>query len=157
MKLEDYVISQAGITCPDILSDYTKLSGINFTVWIVNLFGDIIMVNSDESISYFDSSSGEMNVIAKDRDSFCELIDAGNNANDWLMIPLVDKCKSAGLFIGKNQCYSFKHPPVLGGEYLPGNVHVCDIAVHYGFMSDITNQIADLPDGAKVRINIINS
>jgi hypothetical protein len=79
------------------------------------------------------------------------------NANDWLMIPLTDACVAAGLTLGTNQCYSFKNPPILGGEYAVDNIWPADLAVHYSFQADICRQAKDLPDGTKVEVVVTNA
>jgi hypothetical protein len=52
------------------------------------------------------------------------------------------------------QCYGFKVPPLLGGEYEPGNIAPVDLAQNYAFLSDIWSQTVDMPDGTPVRLVI---
>ena len=85
---------------------------------------------------------------------FADQIDLGDNANNWLMIPLVDRCVAADIRLGPNQCYGFKIPPMLGGEYTVENVYPTDLSVNYSFIADIWRQTKDLPVGTKVRIVI---
>jgi Domain of unknown function (DUF1851) len=44
------------------------------------------------------------------------------------MIPLVDQLLAAGVTLKKGECYSFKQPPVLGGDYTVENTCVLPIA-----------------------------
>jgi hypothetical protein len=62
-----------------------------------------------------DVGTGVVERIADSRDHFATLIDLDDN--NWLMIPLVDQCVAAGLSPGNNQCYGYKVPPILGGQY----------------------------------------
>ena len=42
-------------------------------------------------------------------------IDEDDNANDWLMIPLVDRLVAAGVLLKPGECYSFLTPPSWAG------------------------------------------
>ena len=89
--------------------------------------------------------------LADNRDHFCELLDVDNNANVWLMIPLVDECVAAGMTLADQQCYGFKIPPVLGGQYEIANVAPKTLTEHYSFMALIHRETRDLPDGTPIR------
>ena len=84
------------------------------------------------------------------------LIDLDDNSNNWLMIPLVDQCVAAGMVLNADQCYGFKMPPILGGEYSVDNIVPISLSEHYSFLADIYRQTKDLPDGMKVRIVVKN-
>jgi hypothetical protein len=48
--------------------------------------------------------------------------------------------------------YCLKIPGVLGGEYGGNNLATVDIRQLLGASGDIARQIADVPDGGKVRL-----
>ena len=152
MNISDYIIDQDGFDWQSSLTDYQCLAGMAFTIWIANLFGDLVLINDSGGIVYFDSSAGSCRQLCDRKEAFISWIDVGNNADDVFMIHLADACKSARLKLGKLQCYSFKKPTILGGEFRPDNVYVCDLTVHYGFMGQLCNQIANLPDGTKITV-----
>jgi hypothetical protein len=95
-----------------------------------------------------------MHAYAESRDDFCTKIDEDDNANNWLMIPLVDRCVAAGLHLKPAQCYSYNVSPVLGGEYTVENTKMCDLSVHYSVFGQICEQIKDVPDGTKVSLKL---
>ncbi|MFT5326734.1 MAG: hypothetical protein ACI8P0_004617, partial [Planctomycetaceae bacterium] len=49
-------------------------------------------------------------------------------------------------------CYTFRHPPVTGGEYEASNVAVTDIANHFAGYGAIHEKVRDVPDGREVEI-----
>ena len=130
----------------------------------MNRFGDAFVVTEDGAVSMLDVGAGSFERLADNRDHFSELLDVDNNANVWLMIPLIDECVAAGMTLAAHQCYGFKIPPVLGGKYqidvFPAsqlrnkyqidNVEPTDLAVHYGLLADIYRQTKDLPDGTPI-------
>ena len=152
MKLADYLIDQEEKDWAAMLADWSPPLPETFTVWMVNRFGDVFAVFEDESVHVLALDTGEVTRLADDREHFCQLIDEGNNANDWLMISLVDQCVAAGMRLGSGQGYWFKTPPVLGGKYVVENIEPGDLAVNYSFAADIWRQTRDLPDGTKVRL-----
>lgn len=154
MELNDYLIAQPGKDWPELLSGWRGVLPENFTLWMVSRFGDLFTVHEDGSVHMLDASVGRLRRLADSRDHFCALIDIGENANDWLMIPLVDACVAAGLILKENECYGYKLPPILGGEYEVGNIAPTDLSVHYALQADICRQLKDVPDGTAVRVVI---
>ena len=117
---------------------------------MVNRFGDLFIVLDDGTVHMLDVGGATLKLVADDREHFGTIIDEGNNANDWLMIPLVDKCVAAGLHLSKGQIYSYQTPPILGGDYTVDNAEVCDLEVHFSVLGQIQNKVKDLPDGTTV-------
>jgi hypothetical protein len=150
MNINDYLIPHAGKDWRSLLSGWFGLLPQNFTVWLVNRFGDLFVLLDDDSVCMLDVGVGTFKRLANNRSHFGSLIDAGSNASNWLMIPLVDACVAAGLTLGHNQCYGYDIPPILGGQYQPGNVSVTDLAVHYAFLADIYRQTRSLPEGTPI-------
>lgn len=154
MKLDDYLIDQSGYDWSSLLQDLGSLLPRDFTLWMVNRFGELFIIPKDGSVHMVDVGGGKIERIANDREDFAERIDVADNANQWLMIPLVDECFSAGLVLRHGQCYSFKQPPLLGGDYTIDNVEVSDLAIHYSILGQIYEQTKDLPDGTSVNVKL---
>lgn len=152
MNLHDYLIDQAGHDWSGILAEWHWLLPSDLTVWMVNRFGDIIFVPADGTVHFLDIGAGTTKQLANSREDFYQQVDFGDNADNWLLISLTDKCVAAGLTLQPGQCYSFKVPPVLGGEYAVGNVEISDLVVNYSLLAQINQQTKDLPDGAQVKI-----
>lgn len=156
MLLTDYLIDQQGKNWAELLSGWVPPLPLSFTGWMVNLFGDVFAVFEDGSVHMLDLGHGTLERVADSRDHFCDLADRDDNAREWLMIPLVDACRRAGLALAGYQCYHFKIPPLLGGEYNVDNVAAISLREHYSFMADMVRQTKHLPDGSKVRLVIGN-
>ena len=108
-----------------------------FTIWLVNRFGDVFIIAQDGSVHLLDIAGGTFERLADNLDRFAELIDEPQNANNWLMIPLVNQCVELGISLQPGQCHGFKIPPLLGGEYEPGNIVSVDLPQNYTFLVDI--------------------
>ena len=120
----------------------------------MNRFGDLFLILPDGSVHMLDVGGGSLTRLAESRDEFTRIIDEDDNADDWLMIPLVDRLVEAGVLLEPGQCYSFVTPPILGGEYSVENTMVVPIPEHYGLYGSYHEQLRDVPDGSKVVINV---
>jgi len=152
MEIADYLIDQTGIDWAEVMADWAWLLPASYTLWMVNRFGDSILVMEDGTVHMLDIGAGTLKQLARDREAFCVDVDTGSNADYWLLISLVDKCVSAGLVLKPGQCYGFKLAPVFDGKYTVENTEVCDLEVNFSLLAQIHRQIRDLPDGAKVRL-----
>jgi len=152
MNVRDYLIEQEGKDWNEFMLDWGFLLPESFTIWLVNRFGDIVMVLDDGSVHFFDVGVGIIRRIADNREHFCTLVDLGDNADAWLKTGITDSCVAACLTLAPNQCYGFKLPPIFGGKYSVENIALTDLAVNYSFMADICGQTKDLPTGARVKI-----
>jgi hypothetical protein len=152
MDVMDYLIDQEGKDWTELLSGWSMLLPSSYTVWLVNRLGDVFAVFDDDSVHFLDVGRGVVERVADNRDHFADLLDVGDNAGGWLAIRIVDECLQAGLKLSPNQCYSFKVPPMLGGNYEVENLEPTDLSIHYSFLADICRQTKDLPVGTKVRI-----
>lgn len=150
MNVHDYLIDHNGFNWQELLGPWCRLIPQAVTPWLMNRFGDLFMVYEDGSVNMLDIGGGTVERLADTRDDFQDKIDQGNNANEWLMIPLIDKLVESGMLLGPGQCYGYKQSPVLGGDYTVENTAVFTVAEHYSFHATLHEQIKDLPDGAQV-------
>lgn len=150
MDINDFLIPQAGKDWRALLCGWFELLPPSFTLWMVNRFGDLFVVLDDDSVHMLDVGIGRLKRLASSRAHFATLLDVGDNATDWLMIPLVNACVASGMTLGPNQCYGYDIPPILSGRYEVGNVSPTDLAVHYAFLADIYRQTKNLPEGTPI-------
>lgn len=152
MRPLPYILDHHNVDWPCVLRDWAWLLPERFTVWIMNPFGDLFLILDDGTVHMLDVGGGTLTKVAADRDDFAAKADDEDNANVWFMIPLIDRLIAAGLTLGEGQCYSYKQPPLIGGDYTVENTCVLDIATHYAFYGMMHRQMKDLPDGTPVRI-----
>ena len=136
MHLNDYTIDSAELDWAQLLANWAPPLPESLAVWFANRFGDIFVIPEYGSVQLLDIQTGMVRKIAEGRDDFAERIDSENNAREWLLMPLVDRCMASGLTVSANQCYGFKIPPILGGSYENDNIVVKDMVEHYPFMAD---------------------
>jgi hypothetical protein len=157
VSVHDYLIEQGNVDWSTALAGWSWLLPREFTLWLVNRFCDLFIVDKHEAIHMLDVGSGTLTRVAGSRDEFCCLIDEDNNANNWLMMPLVDQLVAADMLLQPGQCYGFKVPPVLGGQYQVGNCGVLPIADYLGAYGSIHDRLRGLPDGAQVVLKVVDN
>jgi hypothetical protein len=155
VSIHDYLLDQSAVDWPAVLEPWTWLLPDDFTLWLANRFCDLFIVTSDGSVHMLDVGAGTLSRLADNRDDFCSKIDEGDNANHWLMIPLVGQLVAAGIHLLPGQCYGFKIPPVIGGEYTIENCAAISIPDYLGSTGSIHDQLRGVPDGAHVRLRVI--
>ncbi len=153
-NINDYIIPQDGKDWPTWLKGWTPPLPETFTLWMVNRFGDLIIVADDGSVHMLDLGTGVLNRLADSREDFFAMIDQDNNADNWLLITLTDACVAAGMTLHPNECYSLTIPAFLGGKYAVENIKPMDMQLYYELTAEIYRQTKDLPDGAKIQFKI---
>jgi hypothetical protein len=92
VNVNDYLIDHAGFDWQALLAGWAEVLPETFAIWLVNRFGDVFIIADDGSVHRLDAAVGTLDRLADTRDQFADLIDVPQNANNWLMIPLVDQC-----------------------------------------------------------------
>jgi len=154
MNIHDYLIDQTGLDWPSLLEEWRWLLPPRFSVWLFTRAGDLFIKLPDGSIHMLEVGSGELNRVADSRDDACAKIDTPGVADEWLMIPVVDQLVASGCVLGPGQCYSYNVLPVLGGSYKAEDRVLLPIREHFGAWGSLHRQIADLPDGTQVQIEV---
>jgi hypothetical protein len=154
VSVHNYLIDHDGFDWPSLLSAWSWLLPPEFTVWLVNRFGDLFIVPTDGTVLMLDIGACALTKLAESRDDFVRKIDEAGNADDWMMIPLVNRLTATGAILGTGECYSYKLPPILGGEYTVENTAILKLAEHYGAYGSIHEQLRDIPDGAQVVLKL---
>lgn len=152
--LDNYILDQTRFDWPEILKSWSWLIPAEFTVWIVNRFGDLFIVLEDGQVFQLRMDDGKFERLAASKDEFCTKIDKNGNASEWLYIPLVDELVAEEINLTDSQCYGFVQYPVVGGDYVAKNVKPISVAEYISFMGEFYEKIKDFPDGANVELKI---
>jgi hypothetical protein len=140
MNVLDYLIDPAGKDWSHLLGDWSPPLPARFTVWLVNRLGEPYVMAEDGKVLRLDVGAGVAEVVAGGREDFARLLDAGDHARRWLRIDAVDRCRAAGLRLGPQECYGFRLPPTMGGDYDIPNLVPTHLAVHYSYQAYICKQ-----------------
>jgi hypothetical protein len=156
MSFEEYLIDHTSFDWQRLLAEWARLLPFETTVWLMNRYGDLFLVYEDGSVHMLQIDGGSVQKLASSRDEFARKLDEGDNANQWLMIPLIDDLVDSGKVLKRDQCYGFIQPPILGGAYTVENTCVLSIVERFSFNSYLHEQLKDLPDGTPVELVPVN-
>jgi hypothetical protein len=77
--------------------------------------------------------------------------------DEWFLPGLIQRLHQAGKVAGAGECYGFTFLPIFAeGNYTPDNMFVTSISEVFVGVAEIQKQIADVPDGSKVQIKIVD-
>jgi hypothetical protein len=73
-------------------------------------------------------------------------------ADEWFLPALIDKLQMAGKLREPGECYTYVTLPIFTeGKYEVDNLNPVPAAEHFELTGHIHRQIAEMPDGAKMR------
>jgi hypothetical protein len=153
---QDYLLDQESVDWPTVLAPWSWLLPPEFRLLMANRFCDLFLVPPEGTVHLLDVGAGSLTKVAESRDDFSKKLDEGETANNWLMIPLVDRLVAAGMHLKSGECYGFKMPPVFGGQYTVENCAVLPVGDFLGAYGSIHEQLRNVPDGSKVILNVVN-
>src|SRR5262249_28104103 len=144
-------IAETSASSEAVLDDWRWLVGPELQLWRVTKAGDALLRKSaDGPIHFLDVMAGKVERVADNEAAFERAVTLPENADRWLMPEVVDGQAALGMQPGADECLSFRHPPVLGGQIDPGNSETCSVLVHFSIAGQIHQQVKDLPQGTKI-------
>lgn len=146
----DLTINFQGYDENDLLEQWRWLVGDKMQLILVSSLGDMFLGNAQGQICWLDAGTGHLEQVAESQQDFEQRMQQRENADQWFVPQLVGDLIASGIRLGPGQCYSYKKPPVLGGEIEPGNFEPADLSVHFSILGQIHRQVKDLPPGTKI-------
>ncbi|WP_435015951.1 T6SS immunity protein Tdi1 domain-containing protein [Tundrisphaera sp. TA3] len=144
MTVDDYLLDPDKPDWPKLLADWRPLLPYEFSIWLMNRFGDLFLVCVDHSVCWLDVSAGTLTLVADNWQDFSRKLDEGPNAEAWLRPDLVDQLVAAGHTLGPGQCYGLRIPTSGGGAYTVENCVVRPIAHHFVLLAPRASEGAAL-------------
>lgn len=154
MNVRNYLIEHSGFDWEKLFEPWAWLVAGALSVWLVNRLGDVFVIHDDGTIWMLDVGAGSYKQVSDSKDTFCAHADDSKEMRNWFAIDLVDALVRKGTTLAPGQCYSFKTPPVLGGEYRVENICVLSFESHLGGYGKLHEQIKDIPDGDQVVVRV---
>jgi hypothetical protein len=120
-----------------------------------NGFGDLFLRTVEGNVMRLDVGDGTLTEVANSESSFRDSLIHSGKRELWFAEQQLEAFAARGLKPNDLQCIGFKVPVVFAesGE-VPNNAYVADLYEHVSFLGDLHRQIADTPDGAKVRLKV---
>lgn len=156
MTINDLIVKSELFKQEDIFSDWRFLIGKDSNVVIITALGNAFveipkkLFRKDFGIFFLDSGLGSFEKVAENRSEIETKMQSADFVNKYFMPDLVSELKNHLGELEQDQVYSFKTPPLLGGNYDLSNFDKVHIGVHFSVSGQIYHQVKDLPQGTKI-------
>lgn len=118
-------------------------------------FGDLFLRTLAGRILCLNVANGTLVDVAESESRFEESLQNPSKRELWFADRQLEAFGERGLKPNRLQCIGFKTPMVFAeSKDVPDNAYVADLYEQVSFLGDLHRQIADTPDGAKVRLKI---
>jgi hypothetical protein len=119
-----------------------------------NAFADLFLRDASGHVCCLDVAIGKLTKVADSEKQFRELATTRENQEEWFALADESAAVAKGLEPNTTQCIGFGLPLVFAESGSPDTPYVADLYEHVSFLGDLNRQIAELPEGAKVRLVI---
>lgn len=147
---DELTIAPSDYTTAELFSEWRWLLGDTFQIVLVSSLGDMFLADFAGHIHWLDAGAGRLTEIATSLAEFDQLRQQQVNADEWFVPQLVGDIMKGGARLARGECFGYKVAPVLGGKMEPSNFEPTDLAVHFGILGQIHEQIKDLPEGTPI-------
>jgi hypothetical protein len=121
---------------------------------LFSILGDVFFESVGGEIYWLNAGTAEVTRVAATVDEFRDLLGTAR-ANDWFLPQLVEQLRAAGKVPDEDQCYTYAILPIFKeGKYDVANLKPVAAREHFAFTAHVHRQIAELPDGASVQMNV---
>lgn len=151
MTLNDLTVNFSHLNQEAILSDWQWLIGTRKLPILLTASGDAFVQDVDDgSVHLLDTLDGKLQRVADSVDEFRPLLSDKQFVVTHFAVQMVGDLRSSGCALQRGQIYSFKHPPVLGGEIDADNIEASDIEVHFSVSGQIHRKVSGLQPGTSI-------
>ena len=129
-----------------------------WTPVLCSMVAGIFLEKSNGEVHWLDTGTAFIEKVANTRDEFDEIVQSSPDlVEEWFLPGLVEQLLEAGKRPSAGQCYGYTILPIFAeGKYAVDNMFVVPVREQFVGMADIHRQVSELPDGAQVRIKIVD-
>jgi hypothetical protein len=138
-----------------LLEQWRWLSSDPMTLVARNGFGDMFLRTTKGTILWLTVGDGTLTEIAESELDFENALAESAKRELWFAEQQLAAFAENGLKPNDLQCVGFKTPVVFAeSANVPKNAYIADLYEQVSFLGDLHRQIADSPNGAKVRLKV---
>jgi hypothetical protein len=121
---------------------------------MTSTLGDVFFQHDGDAVFWLNTGTAEVTQLASSRAEFLELLKT-DKADEWFMPGLVEELMAAGKILKPDHCYTYVILPIFkDGKYDVSNLNPVPAKEHFGATGTLHQQIREMPDDAKVKIEI---
>jgi hypothetical protein len=137
-----------------LLADWRWLCPQPVTLVARNAFGDLFLRTAEDKVLWLDVAIGALREVADSESHFRDLLEEPANRAAWFAEADARVAAELGLKPNEGQCIGFKVPIVFAESRFAGNAYVANLYEQVSFLGHLHRQMANLPEGTKVKLQI---
>lgn len=137
-----------------LLAEWRWLCPGRMTLVARNAFADLFLRNEAGHVLRLEVAVARLRKVADSEAQFRDLAQTGKNCEEWFAEADEKAAAGRGLIANADQCIGFSVPLVLAESGTPNPPYIADLYEHVSLLGDVNRQIAHLPDGSKVRLQV---
>ncbi len=138
-----------------LLEQWRWLCCQSVTLVARNGFGDLFLRTNERKILWLNVGGGTLTEIAESELAFEHSLAESAKRELWFAEQQLAAFAERGMKPNDLQCIGFKTPVVFAeSRSAPDNAYVADLYEQVAFLGDLHRQIADVPNGGKVRLKV---
>ena len=140
----------------DVLHTWRWRVGSGASVVLLSRSGDAFFTDQSRAIFWLDTGVGKIESVAKSKSEFFDLLSDPTRRAELLLAPVVDRFVSENGPFPTGRCLGYKTLPIFGASYDGPNRVTFPVTEHFSVTGHIHEQIADLPEGGKVELRVVD-
>jgi hypothetical protein len=138
-----------------LLEQWRWLCDQSVTLVARNGFGDLFLRTNERKILWLNVGGGTLTEIAESELGFEHSLAESAKREVWFAEQKLAAFAERGMKPNDLQCIGFKTPVVFAeSRSIPDNAYVADLYEQVAFLGDLHRQIAEVPNGGKVRLKV---
>ncbi len=138
LTIQDLVVELSDVSAEPLLEDWTWLLGPNTSPILASALGDLFFLDrADGSVHILSTGDASTTRVADGVEELRQLLRTPEFTEEHLVPGIVAELRNRGKWLGRRQVYSYRVPPILGGEYSVENLEPTDIEVHFALLGQI--------------------
>jgi hypothetical protein len=139
----------------ELRSSWAWLMKDEYSPVLFSVLGDVFFkVLSTGEVKWLNAGTGEVQRVASSVEQFRELLGT-EKAEEWFLPGLVEQLHATGKVPVVGECYTYVTLPVFAeGKYEVANLNAVPAKEHFAATAHVLREIHELPNGAKVRLNV---
>ena len=147
---DDLTVNFDDFKSEDLLKDWRWLIGGSAQPILISSVGDAFIQDETGKIFWLETGAGVITEVASSYEEFKAELSDKEKVSEWFLVPIIADLKALNILLEKGQCYGYKHPPILGGQYEASNFEPTNLSVHFAVTGQICFQVKDLPAGTEI-------
>ena len=137
-----------------LLAEWKRLCPRRMTLVGRTAFGDLFLRDAAGLILCLNTAVGKLTQVAESEAQFREQAQSREKRKEWFAEPDEEACAKRGLKPNSSQCVGFSVPLVFAESGSSDTAYIADLYEYVSFLGDLHRQIANLPNGSKVRLQV---